>query len=472
MDDRDELDLRLSEHAARWRATLPVAAEPDLRFPAERSTTRALRLPALAALATAVVFAGVWFLGGRHSETPSPATPPTANEVVPWAALPTTDPVLPTTRGGPSAQEIAAARPCAAGDLTVLRRDLEPAMGTAYLTVQLALDGPTPCRIEGYSEVFLLDPTGAVLDVEVEPDVATGPQPVLVTPTEPAAVVVTWSPSHYCGQLDNPRIRIGIPDNAGEVTVDGFGPTTCNPGEGRPAPRVLPLQPAYDQSPTSPYEHVTVTGDLDLAVGVGADIDFEVTLTSPVDLPLVPCPDYEILVGPRLDAHALNCSAVPHTDGVGRPYLPAGVPVTFAMHADGIEPAMVVTKFLWTLTAPGHPGVGGTLQVGDAAVAEARISGLVTMDGGPAPGTSVKVTEGVVHVVGADVDLTAPIEGGQFEVSVPPGTYRVWATTPQYGDGAGECPVAQDPDGNFGTGAKIVIDSGETMQVHLSCQMR
>lgn len=468
MDDRDELDVRLTEHAARWRATLPAASDPDLEFPPGRSATRALRLPALAALATAVIVGGVWLVGDGHETAPH-QTVPTTTSVVPWAALPTTDPVLPTTRGGPSAQEISAARPCTDGDLGVLRHDLEGAGGTAYLSVQLALEASTPCRLEGRPDVVPYGPEGAVLPVDV---VDSGsPEPVLVMSDAPVSIVVSWAVSHYCGDLDNTALHIRVPGMR-EFAVGGFGRTSCNPGEDHPAISVQPLQPGYDESLHSPYENVTVTGDLDLAVEVGAGIDFEVTLTSPADLPLAPCPDYEILVGPRIDAHALNCSAVPYTDDAGRPYLPAGVPVTFAMHADGMEPAMVVTKFLWVLSAPGHATASGTLRVGDASPPEAHLTGLVTMDGGPAPGTSIKVTSGEVHVVGDGVDLTTPIEGGQFELSVPPGTYSVWATTPQYDDGKAECPIAADPDGNFGSGANVLIEAGETMEIRISCQMK
>jgi hypothetical protein len=460
--DDEAVDRRLRQYATRWRGTLP--SSPAAGPYAERRRA-SLLVPAAAVAAVAMVLATVWAVGDRSNRGAIPREPITTDGVVPWAALPTTDPVFPTIGGGPSAAEIKTAAPCEAGDLTVLRRDLEPALGTAFLTVQLALDGPTPCRIEGYPDVFLLDPSGAVLDVSVVHDPGSTPEPVLVTPTEPAAVVVSWSPSHYCGALDNPRIRIGLPDNAGNVTVDGFGPTTCNPDEGHPSPRVRPVQPAYaDTSPTSPYEQVTVTGDLDLSVDVGAPIDFEITLTSPVDLPLDPCPDYEILLAPRIDYHGLNCAAVPYVDEEGRPYLPAGVPVTFAMHASGFDTTVLITKFAWVLTAPGHPTAGGTVTIGDAAPPEATVTGFVTMDGGPAPGTSIKITEGTVHARGI-VDRTAPIVSGQFEMHLPAGRYDLWATSPEYGDGQAECQPTDLPDG-------LALLSGQVVQVAISCQMR
>lgn len=464
--DDDGLDRRLREHASRWRESLPTPAESlSLADPPRRRA--ALMVPAAAVAIVALALVGVWALGPRGGAERTPTGPITGSPagVVPWADLPTTDPELATTGQDPSPAEVKTAAPCVDGDLTVLRRDLEPAMGTAYLTVQLALQGSTPCRIEGYPDVALLDPSGDVLDVPVEHDTASPGDPVLVTPTEPAAVVVSWSPSHYCDPLDNARIRIGIPDSAGDVTVDGFGPTSCNPGEGTPSPRVRPVQPAYaDDGPTSPYEQVTATGDLNLSVDVGAPIDFEVTLTSPVDLPLDPCPDYEILVAPRIDYHGLNCAAVPYVDEKGQPYLPAGVPVTFAMHAAGFDTTVLITKFAWVLTAPGHPTVGGWVEIGDAAPPEATVTGFVTMDGGPAPGTSTKVTEGTVHARGL-VDRTATIVAGQFEMQLPAGRYDLWATSPDYGDGTADCHPTDLPDG-------LVVKPGQMVQVAISCQMR
>jgi len=468
-DAGDEaVDRRLTEYATRWRDALPSSPAPA-HAPgpyAEHRRRASLLVPAAAVAVVAMVLATAWAAGNRSNDGETPRSPSTtAGAVVPWAPLPTTNPVLPAFGGGPSAQEIAATRPCEAGDLSVLRRDLEPTMGTAYLTVQLALDGPSPCRIGGFPDVFLLDASGGVLDIEVERDTSSSPEPVLVTATQPAAIVVSWSPSHYCGSLDNRRIRIGIPENGGDVTVDGFGHTTCNPDEGRPSPRVRPVQPAYDDtSPQSPYEQVTATGDLDLTVPVGAPVGFEITLTSPVDLPLDPCPDYQILFAPRIEYYGLNCAAVSHVDEEGRPYLPAGVPVTFAMRTPGLDTDVFITKFAWILDAPGHPTAGGTVEIGDAAPPEATVTGVVTMVGGPAPGTSVKVTEGTVQVSGL-VDRSAPIESGSFELRLPAGRYDIWATSPQYGDGKADCHPVDLPNG-------LVVEPGQLVQVAISCQMR
>ena len=116
---------------------------------------------------------------------------------------------------------------------------------------------------------------------------------------------------------------------------------------------------------TSPYDDVTAAGDLDLTARADQPLNFAVTLTSKHDLPLDPCPDYTILTSAGESSYALDCAAVPHRDARGRPYLPAGVPVTFAMRAD---PGRESTpKFLWQLTTPrsAHVFVAGLLTVTD-----------------------------------------------------------------------------------------------------------
>ena len=95
----------------------------------------------------------------------------------------------------------------------------------------------------------------------------------------------------------------------------------------------------------------------------GEPVDFTVTLTSKRDLSLAPCPDYSIMLDGQRTRYALDCAAVPHLDAEGQPYLPAGVPVTFAMRAD--PPTVDPTKLLWQLETPdpGRTSVGGLLTL-------------------------------------------------------------------------------------------------------------
>lgn len=471
MDDREpveqldhEIDRRLTGRSERWRAALPPAADPAQAV--RRSRPRAL-VPALAALATATVLATVWAVGARGpAPRPEPRTPDT---VVPWAPLPATHPTFPQRDSTDDQAEAKTTRACTVDDVRVGRPSMDAAAGTAYLSVELQLATTSPCHLLGRPGVVPLGPDGDPIDVAVQDDPAGVPEAVLVSSTRSAVVVVSWAPTHYCEEVDNARLRITLPDQGGEFTVAGFGTTTCNPGEGRPPMRVRPIQQATDDTPRSPWEDVTASGDLDVSVAVGDPIDFTVTLTSPVDLPLQPCPDYSMLVGSRTDTWALNCAAVPSRDDAGVPSLPAGVPVTFAMHADGLADPIYSPKFLWVLDAPGHPTAAGILQVGDATPPDSRITGFVTMDGGPGPGTSIKVTSGTVHVVGDGVDVSADIEGAQFSVSVPAGTYRIWATTPQYQDGTAPCPpVEQDTNAD----GEVVVAPGANVELRISCQMK
>jgi len=194
--------------------------------------------------------------------------------------------------------------------------------------------------------------------------------------------------------------------------------------------------------PRSLYQDVTVTGDLHLDRKPGGNVDFEVTLTSPTDLPLAPCPDYAIWIGPWQAVYALNCAAVPFHDDQARPYLPARTPVTFAMSAaDRFPPGLVGVEGVltaWELFVPGRPSLMGTLDNNDSVLDTGTITGTVTMDGGPPPGQSVIVTSGTVTLTGAaGGTYTAQIgPGGAYDIAVPAGAYDLTVSTPQWNDGS------------------------------------
>jgi hypothetical protein len=247
---------------------------------------------------------------------------------------------------------------------------LDGAAGTMYLPVHLTLVGTRPCRLEGYPLVRPLDHGRALaLPVQQEDDGQAPfgrPVPVVVRPGEPGLFRIEWPQTHSCPVMDNDTLRITLPGGAASFTIAGFGASSCNPGEPGPAAMIVePVQP-YRYVPshtTSPYERLSATGDLDLSATAGRPIDFTVTLTSDHDLPLAPCPDYSIVVGESEVRYALNCAAVPHRDPQGRPYLPAGVPVTFAMHAGPITTGP--TKLVWRLITPGtgRAALGGLITV-------------------------------------------------------------------------------------------------------------
>ena len=84
----------------------------------------------------------------------------------------------------------------------------------------------------------------------------------------------------------------------------------------------------------TPFDRVSAIGAIAGRARPGDVIVFDAVLESPTDLPLDPCPDYNIAFG-RSDVRTtwqLNCAAVPYRDAQGRPYLPAFTNVRFEMH--------------------------------------------------------------------------------------------------------------------------------------------
>jgi hypothetical protein len=373
----DDVDRLLRAEGERWQATVPPP--PDVATALRRRHRRVRRTQVLSAAAAVLIVAGglaatIGLLGHGDQRGAPPAGPsgsPSASPsstawpagAVPWVALPATHPTLPSTRvpASPDPADAAGVRACTTADIHASRDSgIDGAAGTDYLQVRLTLVGTSPCRLEGYPTVRPLG-HGRVLDVPVETtsdsSVETKVEPVLVTAQAPALIRIGWAADHSCPVVDNDRLSITLPGSDTATTVAGFGTTSCNPGEGRSSMEVWPVRPLHwtPAHRVSPYDGVTATGNLDLTARAGQPLDFAVTLTSKQDLPLDPCPDYSILIAASESSYALDCAAVPHHDAQGRPYLPAGVPVTFAMRAD---PGDATTpRFVWRLTTPDSASV-------------------------------------------------------------------------------------------------------------------
>lgn len=395
----DRLDELLREYGARWRHALPEPAEPARVPDTSRRRTVAI---VLAAAAVAVVVAGVTVSlnsGAEHVAPPPVATsgpptasPPTATDdrtagVVPWAPLPPTHPDLPgvTVPGWPTDADFAGVPACGVSDVTLGQFQMEGAGGTAYLYAPLRLLADHPCWAAETPVVELLSGDRPIFDAQPSPDMDRNPgDRVLIDGQHRSEVTVGWAFNHSCPEVDNDQIRITLDPKGLEFLRRGFGRSSCNPGEGRSEPFVWPIQVdgAHGPRVRSPWSDVEVSGDLRLAGEPGATVAFEVTLTSPVDLPLASCPDYEIRRVESDDVSAarygLNCDGVPYRNGAGDPYLPAYVPVHFAMQVDA--PLQSVPKFIWTLEAPGTHVLGGQIEVGNPE--RGTITGTVTIDGG------------------------------------------------------------------------------------------
>jgi hypothetical protein len=316
----------------------------------------------IAAVLAAVALAGC-------GTSPSPSARP--DGPVPWADLPPTHPHIPVeVIGRVTPAEVAAAPRCGAHDLRPGRTLPDGAMGTTYLDVSLRLVGPHPCRIDaGYPDVVLETPSGGSIPSQRSPVGFTGdhPRPVLVTRTAPAGLTVAWAVSHDCRDLDNTGVRWTL--GAWTFRTRGFGRTSCSPGESSADPQVYPVAAGNHVRRVTPYDGLDVSGDLQLTASPGGTVGFTVTLTSRHDVRLDPCPDYRIGAytghGQGSDVvadHALNCADVPYRTTDGVPYLPARVPVSFAMRATA--PRVDVPKLVWQLEVPSlYPALGGTITV-------------------------------------------------------------------------------------------------------------
>jgi len=163
---------------------------------------------------------------------------------------------------------------------------------------------------------------------------------------------------------------LAAPPPAVPGSVTGGGPVPW-----RPMPTTNPDPPTVTISPKqigTVFTGIEVELQLPASVAAGQPLDFTVTLIAPAgrDVALVPCPDYAIAFGSEGNetsvGYALNCAGVPYRDAGGVPYLPAGVPVTFAMltsappvRADGL-------KLTWQLTSARNLDSvvgGGTIDV-------------------------------------------------------------------------------------------------------------
>jgi hypothetical protein len=473
----DDIDRLLRAQGERWRASVPPP--PDATTALRQGRARVRRTQVLGAAAAVLVVAGgltatVGLLnrGDQRNAPPAGPTRP-ANSTgwpagaVPWQPLAATNPTLPSTTSPPSPDPADAAgiRSCTAGDLRASIGPGDGAGGTLYRRVLFTLVGSDPCRLSGYPAVEPLS-HGHRLDLptkhESSPDALFGPiTPVRVAPRQPAVVTVAWAVSYSCPAVDNDRLRVTLPGIATAFTVAGFGTSTCETGQDAVSPLLIgPVHP-LNSTPartTSPYDGVTVAGDLNLTAHADQPLDFAVTLTSKHDLPLDPCPDYTISTSAGESSYALNCAAVPHRDAQGRPYLPAGVPVTFAMRAD---PGQASTpKFLWRLTTPRSALVlvVGTLTVtGSTGPAESTVVGTVSLTGAAA----TPDLDGTVTASRSDgLTRTAPVNAGTFLLSLPLGRWQLVAHSQQYNHGA---PCRRDAPLDLSTATSMATS------IHISC---
>ncbi|HET6212084.1 MAG TPA: hypothetical protein VFE14_04325, partial [Micromonosporaceae bacterium] len=328
-----------------------------------------------AAAAVAVVAAGVGIVQARTAPPPLVSTspsPPTPSGVVPFAALAPGGVPMPevTIPASPDPALARALPPCRADRVTV---ELESgaSSGIRYLAVRVYGPARAPCRLGGRPTVVPLGKNRR-LPIPVEADRGSDRYggAVAVTSDHPALLFLNWSSDWCAAPVDNDRLDITLPDGGGTLHTGGFGASECSgtAGSGRTPPIVVP---AFTPEEFNPAHTGTAFHDVEVSVAppysapAGGRLATTVTLTAPAGpgVPLAPCPDYRVglyLSGDASNAfstYALNCAAVPYRDAAGQPYLPAGVPVTFA-----IEVPVPATpgdgKLTWQLVVP-DPIVGG-----------------------------------------------------------------------------------------------------------------
>ncbi|MGH3329842.1 MAG: DUF4232 domain-containing protein [Nocardioidaceae bacterium] len=318
---------------------------------------------ALSGCATSVGRAAVQ--PGEHQLSPSPAA---ISPDVEWAPLQPTYPEVPRRRVPPSPDPSFAqgAPACRASDLdaTAQKEGVGGGMWMVHVTFQLV--GHQPCHLGGHPDVVMLD-QGHPVDVPVEDSSGDSslfnyPSPVLVDADHPAVLSMTWGGGWCTEPVKTDRVRVALPGEGGSFTVKGFGSSPfCNgePGSG-PTPVVVSAFAPQRRTPgrtESAYADVAARLSLSADFSGGEPLEFTVTLTARKgDVVLAPCPDYSINqysrgVSPVEERWSLNCDDVPYRDGTGRPFLPAGKPVTFAMHTTTVAELEAV-KFIWQLEVP------------------------------------------------------------------------------------------------------------------------
>jgi hypothetical protein len=333
-----------------------------------RTTTLVLALGALALAAC----------GGADSSPHAADGPSTASAVattnrgttrpVPWADLPATHPHLPSTlvprRPDPSPAE--AARPCRAGDLVMRDLGNGAAAGTMVKNLRFSLaPGHRPCAVSRRPRATLRTVEGATVPGLASGFTSTYHRPVLLTPTAGALAQLVW-PSACFATAGQASVTLTYAGRTWTVPMGSLS-DRCDFGADRPLRSIgvthfVPPERVRARRVTS-YTRVRTRGPGEITARIDRPVTFVVTLTSPRDLVLDPCPDYRLSASIGSGGRSgLNCSAVPYRDAESRPYLPAGQPVSFEMRIDpGGSP---LQKYFWTIVGPGRmPYAAGVLTL-------------------------------------------------------------------------------------------------------------
>lgn len=131
------------------------------------------------------------------------------------------------------------------------------------------------------------------------------------------------------------------------------------------------------------------------------------------------------------------------------PSLPIDLPLT-----DPLNDRVILNQG----TVPAVPLPSTTSETG-------FIVGNLAMEGGPEPGTTIAIP-GTISIrrdgIGEVLTITSD-DSGMFVGQVPPGDYRVSATSPNYNDGQGTCNTSD---------TTLVVTAGQPTYITVTCPMR
>ena len=255
-------------------------------------------------------------------------------------------------------------------------------------------------------------------------------------------------------------------------------------------PQAWPVVPGiYCQGPSEPFVtitqwHVNVGCPPYQGPGRGSPqdqlvIDIEGSASGEVIAQLEGSPGSSALTQRSIDASRTMLPSGWLAIPSGEPYGGAGAP-TVTSEITALEDAgfHVVRKnaapngdWQQVTTDPeiGTPALrGSTVVVYDhgAVASSATLRGHLLWVGGPAPGTTAP-HPGIIHVVNADDSIDQMVvagDDGRWEIYLPPGTYRVLATSPGYGSTTGDFAACS-------ADRAIAVDAGQTVAMDVFCQM-
>ena len=115
-----------------------------------------------------------------------------------------------------------------------------------------------------------------------------------------------------------------------------------------------------------------------------------------------------------------------------------------------------------------HPTSSATSQPSSAAplavtslASPATLTGNFVAAGGPGPG-SLPPLSGTITIAGPVTQHLTVGPDGKYTATLPPGTYTVTGTSPQYNDGAATCDTE--------SGAPMTLTAGQSATADVLCQ--